>query len=411
MRLGRSAWVVASMTLLAGGYAAGIATAPAPAEAQGGAVIDLDVYSRLDALEVRVSGLEDEAARPRNLVTAPFRVVDAGGATLASIARGEGGQPELKLGAGIVAGYSQGEPRISISNGARAAGMDLLGGGATLFATPNGDDGFYAGYSTSHGVGARLWSGGAAVAELVAAQGGHAALRLLNGGAVDFSVERGESDRPELKLGDGIILGYAEGEPRMSIFRGDRVAGMHMLDGGATVYASQDGSNGFYAGYNTEHGNSARIFNGGERVADLGAPSGRNAGLRFFTGGNLIAGIGISNAGNGLMVTNQPDGTSAITVGGTGEGHAAVDVHQGGKLAASINTRDLGGSGLVAVYNSGGSGVAYLSEGSGGGIFSATDAAGNEVFGAGFNGSAGVACIRRPNGNQLCLEPTLPLSR
>lgn len=308
MAFARSLLIAGSMAVMAaGGYLMGMATAPTPAGAQGdGPVIDLDMFEQIAVLEARVDALEGL----RGTVTAPFRVLDQNGMALATIMRGEGGLPEFKLG-------------------------------------------------------------------------------------------------------DGIVLGYAEGEPRVSIHNGSRIAGMHLLDNGATLYASPDGTDGFFAGTSATNGNGARIFQGGERVADLGAPPGRGAGVRFFTGGTLIAGLGISTAGNGLLHTAQSDGSVAVTVGGTGEGHAAVDVFHGSVQAASVNTRDLAGGGLVVVRNGSGSAVAYLSQSAAGagGSVSVTDPGGNEVFGAGFDGTAGAACVRRPNGNQFCLEPTLPLSR
>lgn len=309
MAIARSMLVAGSMAVLAaGGYMVGLATAPAPAGAQAdGPVIDLDMFVQIEALTARVEALEGL----RGTVPAPFRVLDENGMTLATIARGE-------------------------------------------------------------------------------------------------------SNMPELKLGDGIILGYAEGVPRISILSEDgRIAGMHLLDGGATLYASPDGTNGFFAGATPAWGEGARVYHGGARVAEFGVPPGKNAGMRFLNGETLLAGLGISNAGNGLMMTAQPDGSPAVTAGGDGSGFAAVDVHQGGAQVASMNSRDLQGGGLVVVRNGNGNAVAYLSQSAagGGGSVSATDPGGNEVFGAGFDGTAGVACIRRANGNQFCLEPVMPLSR
>ncbi|MGF1627126.1 MAG: hypothetical protein ACFCVH_19770 [Alphaproteobacteria bacterium] len=311
----------------AGGYGLGVATAPQPAVAQGGDVIDLDVYARLDALETtvdvlnrnvlsrldaldtRMTGAEDELARPRNVVQAPFRIVAEGGRELVSV--------------------------------------------------------------------------------------------TTDGGL------------PVMTIGDGIVLGYAESQPRVSIFSGDgRVAGMHLLDGVATLYASQDGIDGFFAGPSPMHGNGVRVFEGGEAVINLGVPPGKGAAARFFTGGTLIAGVGIGTGGDGTMYTGYPDGSAAVTAGGNGGGQASVDVHHGGSVVASMNTTDLGGTGLIVVRNSGGTAVSYISEGAGGGgSISATDAGGNEAFGAGWDGSEGAACVRRRNGNQFCLEPVMPLTR
>ena len=310
MKGARSVMVAASVAFAAaGGYAFGVATAPERAVAQGADVIDLDVYTRLDALETRVTGVEDELARPRNVVQAPFRIVGEGGRDLVTV--------------------------------------------------------------------------------------------TLDGGL------------PVMTIGEGIVLGYAESQPRVSIFSADgRVAGMHLLDGVATLYASQNGTDGFFAGPSPRHGNSLRIFEGGEPVATFGVPPGKMAGARFLTGDTLVAGIGIGTGGDGILFTGFPDGSPAVTAGGDGSGHSQVSVHQGGNVAASMNTSDLGGTGLVVVRGGGGTAVSYLSEGAnGGGSVSVTDPGGNEAFGAGWDGSQGAACVRRRNGNQFCLEPVMPLTR
>lgn len=324
----RSVVLAASVAFAAAaGYAFGVATAPGPAVAQGADVIDLDVYARLDALETtvdvlnrnvltrldaldtRMTGAEDELARPRNVVQAPFRIVGEGGRDLVTV--------------------------------------------------------------------------------------------TLDGGL------------PEMKIGDGIILGYAESQPRVSIFADDgRVAGMHMLDGVATLYASQNGTDGFFAGPSPTHGNSVRIFDGGDPVATFGVPPGRMAGARFLTGGTLVAGIGIGTGGDGLLFTGFPDGTAAVIAGGDGSGGAQVTVSHGGTARVSMNTTDLGGTGLVVVRNGAGTAVSYLSEGAaGGGSVVATNPGGEEAFGGGWDGEQGAACVRRKNGNQFCLEPVMPLTR
>ncbi|MEZ5667124.1 MAG: hypothetical protein R3F55_06780 [Alphaproteobacteria bacterium] len=417
MKGARSVTVAASVTFAAAaGYAFGLATAPDPALAQMDATA-AEMEVRFAAIEAQLPVLQQEIAAlksqqgDRATVQAPFRVVAEGNREVLSVTL-DGGLPVVRIGQGISLGYAQSEPFISISNGARVAGMDLSGGNATLFAGPNAEDGFYAGYSANSGIGARVFAGGQSVAELLGYPGGHAALRLLSEGGLDFSVEPGEGEQPELKLGEGIILGYSESEPRVSIFSGDRVAGMHMLDGVATIYASQDGTNGFFAGPSPTFGNSVRIFDGGEAVASVGVPPGKMAGARFLAGGTLVAGIGIGTAGEGVMYTAFPDGSPAVTAGGNGAGSAQVSVHQGGSVRASINTSDLGGTGLVVVRDAGGTAVAYLSEGAaGGGSVSVTGPGGDEAFGAGWDGTQGAACVRRQNGNQFCLEPVMPLSR
>jgi hypothetical protein len=388
----RSILMAATVAAAAGGgYGLGVATAPGPAVAQGADVVDLDVYARLDALETRVTGVEDELARPRNIVTAPFRIVDENGAPLMSVEMAEGNLPELKLGDGIILGYAEGQPRMSVfSDDGRVGGVHMLDGAVTVYASHNGTDGFFAASSAARGNTVRIFEGGQPV----------------------VSLARGDGDQPELKIGDGIILGYAQNEPLVSITSDDgRIAGFTLIEGSATVYASSDGTDGFFAGASATHGNTARIYQNGERVAELGVPPGRGAGARFFTGDQLIAGVGIGTSGEGLLFTGFADGTPAVTAGAD-RGNAYVNVFHGGSVAASVNTTDLGGTGLVVVRNSSGQAVSYLSEGAGGGgSVSATDPAGNEAFGAGWDGTQGAACVRRQNGNQFCLEPVMPLTR
>lgn len=345
----RSVVLAASVSFAAAaGYAFGVATAPGPAVAQGADVVDLDVYARLealettvdvlnrnvlarlDALDTRMTGAEDELARPRNVVQAPFRIVGEGGRDLVTVTL-DGGLPEVKIGEGIILGYAESQPRVSIFDGNRVAGMHLLDGVATLYASLDGTDGFFAGPSPTHGNSVRVFDGG---------------------------------------------------QPVVNI------------------------------GVPPESGPGVRVLQGGAAVIDIGVPPGKGAGARFFTGGTLIAGVGIGTGGDGLLYTGYPDGSAAVTAGGTGSGNAQVSVHQGGHVAASMNTSDLGGTGLVVVRNGSGTAVSYLSEGvAGGGSVVATNPGGEEAFGGGWNGEQGAACVRRKNGNQFCLEPVMPLTR
>jgi hypothetical protein len=231
-----------------------------------------------------------------------------------------------------------------------------------------------------------------------------------NNGAELAWIGRGNGGLAEMRIGgEGVTLGYNNGRPYVTVSDGSRQAGIALGEHNSAVFATADGTNGFWAESSPQSLQLASIYSGGSEVANFGVMQGRRAAVRFLEGPRMLAGLGIGAQGAGQLLTLNPGGTNAVTLGGDGSDGGYVTVFKNDTEAVSMNTRT--GSGALAVFNNAGVAVGFLAARAGvGGIVGVNNAQGSEVFHATSNGNAGSACVRTQNGNETCLVPTLPLT-
>ena len=136
------------------------------------------------------------------------------------------------------------------------------------------------------------------------------------------------------------------------------------------------------------------VYNGGKLLVQS------DSGSRSITAGALGTEVG-------MMV--RMDGKRKTFIGVASNGAPAISVLDAAeKFAAGLQLTD-DGKGLVAVFN-GSTPIAFLSQSShaGGGNVTTADPGGNGVFSAGYDGTAGAACVTRKSGLN-CLGIGLPL--
>jgi len=138
------------------------------------------------------------------------------------------------------------------------------------------------------------------------------------------------------------------------------------------------------------------IYKDGTRALSVGpAVDKTQPAFRAYSDGNMVFAAGATDTGTGAVVTLGGGGIGAgLEADATGNG--SVYVNSNGQTAASINSRDEPGKGLVVVRNSSGAAVSTLaSDSSGGGVVTASDPSGNGVFSAGYiaNDGPGTACV------------------
>jgi hypothetical protein len=147
----------------------------------------------------------------------------------------------------------------------------------------------------------------------------------------------------------------------------------------------------------SDSGNGARVT--------IGAGDAGNYGLRVHqNGGPVVAGIGQSRIGTGVVVVLDGDGVAATM----NANDRRVEVYSSGdKPAAAL----LGMDNAVAVFGADGKAVTVMrrSQSGSGGTLEATDGSGTWVFRGGFDGTDGNACARRPGAKSRCLS-NLPLA-
>jgi hypothetical protein len=142
----------------------------------------------------------------------------------------------------------------------------------------------------------------------------------------------------------------------------------------------------------------------------IGAGDWGNYSLRIHRGGGqLVAGIGQSREGSGLVLVNDNSGQIAANLNGRDR---KVSVFNGEQAAASMAAE--GKAGTIAVYD-GSTAVAYLTRSShgGGGNLTLATSAGFGVFSAGAaSDGGGEACLNRVTGSgkqrNVCLGVELP---
>ena len=305
---------------------------------------------RLAELESKVAKLEAE----RGIFKAPFKVVDAKGATLFSVAA---------------------DGRTVVGNEGQAMiVMKATGGGSAVLQLSAGDKKLLLATDGGSGTTLQLNDGADAVVKLSADQGQKALLRLAGGGAIaTLNADPDNAARLDLQAGS---------------------------EAGIVVSSKKD-----------DLGMLAQL--GGQNALSLGAMPGKGVALRLFdTSGNQVvtAAPNPAQSGAGVVAVGNGGPKSAVIVeahsDGSGLVHAYSDDGVGGAALA-------GGERSVVAYNKAGNPVASVgqSDKSEGGTLVARNPEGDGIFAAGFAAEygGGEACVwRAKRSNTFCLGLGMP---
>lgn len=251
-------------------------TAPLPAIAQTGGVIDTVLYDQIGQLETRFMRLENDW-RQFSTLPGPFRVIDEAGMELATIRAGAGGLPELRVGPGIVADYVDGNPALRVEAGARQAGLRIEGDTATVFASSDGVNGFVASSASSGEHLASIYAGGNEVANLGVTEGRHAAVRFFD----------------------------SEANPRAAL-------GMDMDGLGQLRVIEPASSSGVTIGGDGHNGGNVRVWHLGQEAVSMRTATGSGAVTVYGVDGTPVGFITSVDGGGGLIAVNDAGGTEAV---------------------------------------------------------------------------------------------------
>lgn len=189
-----------------------------------------------------------------------------------------------------------------------------------------------------------------------------------------FTIEKGE----EKLVAWANNLELREGEDKFALLNADAI-GLVDSDESTTLASS-----------------GIELKTGGNMSAELARSSGKEAALRIFKDGKIVAGVGINEFGKGALKVGD-GGKIAAAVQANADGTGSIDVFgANGTSVAGISSD--GGHGLVAVRNAGGTPIAYLTQSSAGdgGNVTVSLNSGFGVFSAGAaQDGAGEACVNR----------------
>ena len=77
--------------------------------------------------------------------------------------------------------------------------------------------------------------------------------------------------------------------------------------------------------------------------------------------GEIVVGLGVTDGGDGLVKTYQPNGKELVTLSSTAEGDGTVTTYQpNGKMVVRLSSTAEGDGGFVQVYNKTGESIAQM---------------------------------------------------